>query len=256
VRGTSTTRRSCTRGATSRSAPWRTPTGAEPGRGRGCRRVPQLLLLLPSPDLQPLYRTLLDEGARASAIPSARRTGSSPSIRDCCRGYRYPVEGCPYKKAFYNAQTKTSEKCISVTPGSKEKGRRARCGPRPAPRTAAAVWHRRLPDDEDGPIHKLVNEYEVALRLHPEYRTEPNVYYIPPYAPPQTPRSGETVDANRIPRNYLEELFGPEVESALHHDQPRAGEGRARRGERTHGDPSSTVNNDDQYRLEVFDDDG
>src|SRR5699024_11869081 len=33
------------------------------------------------------------------------------------------------------------------------------------------------------PIHKLINEYKVALPLHPEYRTMPMVWYIPPLSP-------------------------------------------------------------------------
>src|SRR5699024_5824487 len=42
------------------------------------------------------------------------------------------------------------------------------------------------------PIHKLINEYKVALPLHPEYRTMPMVWYIPPLSPWWTwsPRPG------------------------------------------------------------------
>jgi len=127
--------------------------------------------------------------------------------------------------------------------------------PRPAPRTA-----RRSSGTSASSTTRTVRftSSSTSTRspwLHPEYRTEPNVYYIPPYAPPQTSESGETVDANRIPRNYLEELFGPEVESALN-TITRERE-KAERGEESElMEILSTVNNDDQYRLEVFDDDG
>ena len=33
------------------------------------------------------------------------------------------------------------------------------------------------------PIHALINTYKVALPLHPEYRTMPMVWYIPPLSP-------------------------------------------------------------------------
>jgi nitrate reductase / nitrite oxidoreductase, beta subunit len=33
------------------------------------------------------------------------------------------------------------------------------------------------------PVWKLINTYEVALPLHPEYRTMPMVWYIPPLSP-------------------------------------------------------------------------
>jgi len=90
--------------------------------------------------------------------------------------------------------------------------------------------------------------------LHPEYRTEPNVYYIPPFAPPQTSESGETLDAERIPRDYLEELFGQQVNEAL--NTINRERDRVRRGEESElMEILQTVNTDDQYRLEVFDDD-
>lgn len=196
------------------------------------------------------------EACPRSAIYKREEDGIVLVDQDRCRGYRYCVEGCPYKKVFYNAQTKTSEKCIFCYPRIEGEGPEGEVRPPScAEDCPPQLRHVGFLDDEDGPIHKLVNEYEVALRLHPEYRTEPNVYYIPPYAPPQTSENGETVDANRIPHNYLEELFGPEVESALN-TITRERE-KAERGEESElMEILSTVNNDDQYRLEVFDDDG
>jgi ethylbenzene hydroxylase subunit beta/complex iron-sulfur molybdoenzyme family reductase subunit beta len=71
-------------------------------------------------------------------------------------------------------------------------------------------------DDERGPIHKLVKVWKVALPLHPEYGTEPNVYYVPPLAPPRLDETGKIDTAKpRIPTAYLRYLFGPEVEKAL-----------------------------------------
>ena len=33
------------------------------------------------------------------------------------------------------------------------------------------------------PVYKLIKEYDLALPLHPEYRTMPMVWYIPPLSP-------------------------------------------------------------------------
>ncbi|NEE00629.1 nitrate reductase subunit beta [Phytoactinopolyspora halotolerans] len=69
------------------------------------------------------------------------------------------------------------------------------------------------------PIHRLIKEYRVALPLHPEYRTMPMVWYIPPLSPvvDQVRDTGHdaeeagnlfgAIDALRIPIEYLAELF-------------------------------------------------
>ena len=69
------------------------------------------------------------------------------------------------------------------------------------------------------PIHALINTYKVALPLHPEYRTMPMVWYIPPLSPvvdvvKDTGHDAEdkgnlfaAIDALRIPVEYLAELF-------------------------------------------------
>jgi nitrate reductase beta subunit len=69
------------------------------------------------------------------------------------------------------------------------------------------------------PIHALINVYRVALPLHPEYRTMPMVWYVPPLSPvvdavrdtgEDAERAGNlfaAIDALRIPIEYLAELF-------------------------------------------------
>jgi nitrate reductase / nitrite oxidoreductase, beta subunit len=69
------------------------------------------------------------------------------------------------------------------------------------------------------PIHMLAKRFRVALPLHPEYRTMPMVWYIPPLSPvvdalSETGHDGENldnlfaaVDTLRIPIEYLAELF-------------------------------------------------
>ncbi|MCL3836403.1 nitrate reductase subunit beta [Aeromicrobium duanguangcaii] len=69
------------------------------------------------------------------------------------------------------------------------------------------------------PVYALAKKYRVALPLHPEYRTMPMVWYVPPLSPivdllrDQGHDSEEAgtlfgaIDALRIPIEYLAELF-------------------------------------------------
>ena len=98
--------------------------------------------------------------------------------------------------------------------------------PRPArtPRCAAAAEKAGIPYDwieaaRRSPVHALISKYKVALPLHPEYRTMPMVWYIPPLSPvvdalTETGFDGEdagnlfgAIDTLRIPLEYLAELF-------------------------------------------------
>src|SRR5690606_31968219 len=56
------------------------------------------------------------------------------------------------------------------------------------PEVIAAAEAAGIPRDwvdaaQRSPIWRLINDYEVALPLHPEYRTMPMVWYIPPLSP-------------------------------------------------------------------------
>jgi nitrate reductase beta subunit len=61
------------------------------------------------------------------------------------------------------------------------------------------------------PVWKLAMEHRVALPLHPEYRTLPMVWYVPPLSPVQAAADGDDVFAAiedlRIPVDYLASLF-------------------------------------------------
>ena len=98
--------------------------------------------------------------------------------QDRCRGHRHCVEACPYKAIYFNPTTTTSEKCILCFPRV-EKNLAPACNRQCPGRTRAFGYL----DDADSQVHKLVRTWRVALPLHPEYGTEPNVYYIPPWAP-------------------------------------------------------------------------
>jgi ethylbenzene hydroxylase subunit beta/complex iron-sulfur molybdoenzyme family reductase subunit beta len=71
-------------------------------------------------------------------------------------------------------------------------------------------------DDEKDPVHRLVHEWKVALPLHAEFGTDPNVFYVPPLSPYRL-RDDGSIDTKtmRIPPEYLESLFGPAVHGVL-----------------------------------------
>ncbi|MDG5776901.1 4Fe-4S dicluster domain-containing protein [Haloarculaceae archaeon H-GB1-1] len=194
------------------------------------------------------------EACPRSALYKREEDGIVLVDQERCRGYRYCVEGCPYKKVYYNEVKKTSEKCIFCYPRIEGEGPDGEVKPTAcASECPPQLRYVGFLDDQQGPIYKLVERYGVALPLHPEYQTQPNVYYIPPFAPPQQDTEGETLEVDRIPPEYLEELFGEEVHDALETIQ-REREKVERGGSSELMDILTTVNNEDQYRLEVFDD--
>jgi ethylbenzene hydroxylase subunit beta/complex iron-sulfur molybdoenzyme family reductase subunit beta len=128
-----------------------------------------------------------------------------------CKGYRFCMEACPYKRIYYNHVAEVSQKCTFCFPRV-EKGVAPACA-RQCPGRLRFVGYL---DDEQGPIHKLVHQWKVALPLHAEFGTQPNVYYVPPLSPPKVSPAGKPdLSEPRIPREYLHSLFGPRVDEAL-----------------------------------------
>ena len=72
---------------------------------------------------------------------------------------------------------------------------------------------------QDSPVYKFVKEWGIALPLHPEFRTLPNLFYVPPMLPAMAQVDGDGVyntqsesffagiDQNRLPMKYLASLF-------------------------------------------------
>ena len=92
------------------------------------------------------------------------------------------------------------------------------------PRSSARRERAGIPRDwvdaaQRSPVWALINRFEVALPLHPEYRTMPMVWYIPPLSPvvdvvKETAADAEdtrtlfaAIEKLRIPVAYLAELF-------------------------------------------------
>lgn len=129
-----------------------------------------------------------------------------------CEGYKLCIAGCPYKKIYFNPKLSKSEKCIFCFPRI-EKGLPPAC----AQQCVGRIRFVGYLDDEEGQVAKLVNKYKVALPLHPEYGTQPNVYYVPPMSGPKKyDKNGKPIEgSDRIPMEYLESLFGPAVHDSL-----------------------------------------
>lgn len=117
-----------------------------------------------------------------------------------CRGYQECVKACPYKKVFYNAVSRVSEKCIGCFPRVEE-GKQALC-------VESCIGKIRLhgfmtPYDReprrDNPLDYIARIRRLALPLYPQHGTGPNVYYIPPI---------------HVNDGFLEQLFGSGVKRA------------------------------------------
>jgi complex iron-sulfur molybdoenzyme family reductase subunit beta len=127
-----------------------------------------------------------------------------------CRGYQHCVAGCPYKKVYFNPLFKRSEKCIFCYPRI-EQGLPPAC----AQQCVGRIRFVGFLDDADGPVHKLVTKWKVALPLHAELGTQPNVYYVPPLSPYKYDTEGKLTNERRVPDEFLVQLFGPRVPEVL-----------------------------------------
>jgi nitrate reductase / nitrite oxidoreductase, beta subunit len=187
--------------------------------------------------------------------------------QDRCRGWRFCVSGCPYKKVYFNHRTGKAEKCTLCFPRI-EAGQPTICSETCVGRlrylglflydadqvlTAAATPDSRdlyqaqlsvfldpenpavqseaarqgIPADwldaaRRSPVYALAVRHRVALPLHPEYRTLPMVWYIPPLSPvadvvhaagydDSDPGTSDqifaAIEALRVPAEYLANLF-------------------------------------------------
>ena len=173
-----------------------------------------------------------------------------------CRGWRYCVSGCPYKKVYFNWKTGRAEKCIFCYPRIEaglttlcahtcvgriryvgiflydadkiQKVAAASQGTDVYPdhlemlldpndgkiRKAAAaegIAHNVLEAAARSPVYKLAKTWRLALPLHPEYRTLPMVWYIPPLSPIQAHADpdweNDLIDHLRIPIRYLANML-------------------------------------------------
>jgi nitrate reductase beta subunit len=180
-----------------------------------------------------------------------------------CRGWRFCVSGCPYKKVYFNHRSGKAEKCTLCYPRI-EQGQPTICSETCVGRIrylglvlydadrveeAASVPDERdllnaqmgvfldpedpavqeqaradgIPDDwieaaTRSPVYTLAVRYRLALPLHPEYRTLPMVWYVPPLSPVVNSLETDGYEADpddlfpaietlRIPLEYLANLL-------------------------------------------------
>src|SRR5215207_5768956 len=180
-----------------------------------------------------------------------------------CRGWRYCVSGCPYKKVYFNHRTGKAEKCTLCYPRI-EIGQPTICSETCVgrirylglvlydadrvqaaasvpdvhdllgaqrdvfldpedPEVRAAASRDGIPDDwidaaRRSPIYDLAMRWGVALPLHPEFRTLPMVWYVPPLSPVVSTLEVDGYEADpddvfgaidnlRIPLEYIANLL-------------------------------------------------
>ncbi|MDP6374992.1 MAG: respiratory nitrate reductase subunit beta [Kiritimatiellia bacterium] len=153
--------------------------------------------------------------ACAEACPSGalKKNEDGLVLRDesVCAGNGTCMEACPYKKIHFNHERNIGQHCIGCYP-------RIEAGVAPAcvrQCPGRAMFIGRL-GEEGSAVNRLVHEWGIALPLHPEYGTHPNVYYVPPLSPPPLNEDGSVnAGGERIPSDYLETLFGEDVHGAL-----------------------------------------
>ncbi|MEW6443174.1 MAG: nitrate reductase subunit beta [bacterium] len=173
-----------------------------------------------------------------------------------CRGWRFCVSGCPYKKVYFQWASGTSVKCLFCYPRI-EAGLTTLCAetcvgrirsvgallydadrvreaasvaedtrvypahlsvildpddPEVARRAAAdGIPEATLAAARNSPVYQLAVRWRLALPPHPEFRTLPMVWYIPPLSPiarvedPGATEGG--IDDMRIPVRYLANLL-------------------------------------------------
>ncbi len=181
--------------------------------------------------------------------------------QNTCRGWRFCVTACPYKKVYYNWNTGKSEKCIFCYPRT-ETGQANACAHSCVGRiryvgvllydadrvsdilkvrdedlveaqrdlilnpeddvVRKAARENGIPENwvqsaVDSPVYTLVKEFGIALPLHPEFRTLPMTYYVPPLSPVLLSQKMSfeldyhklipAIGQMRIPLKYLAKLF-------------------------------------------------
>ena len=105
------------------------------------------------------------------------------------------------------------------------------------------------------PVYRMVKDWEIALPLHPEFRTLPSLFYVPPESPVRTsPEGGDTIsmvnghgvlptlEEFRIPIRFLASLFSAGNEQQVRTALLRQLAVRAfRRSERVEGKADAAV---------------
>ena len=151
------------------------------------------------------------EACPNEAIYKREEDGIVVINQDKCKGAQSCVQSCPYAKPYFNPLTNKANKCIGCFPRI-EKGVAPAC----VAQCVGRAMHVGFIDDTNSSVYKLVKQYQVALPLHPEFGTEPNVFYVPPVLGPKMEMANGTMSADpKIPLAQLEGLFGKQVRDVM-----------------------------------------
>ena len=128
-----------------------------------------------------------------------------------CEGAQDCIKACPYGKVYFNETDRKANKCIGCFPRI-EKGVAPAC----VAQCAGRAMHVGFIDDTESSVYKLANIWKVAIPLHPEFGTKPNVLYIPPFVgPAMQDENGNMMMTQKMPLGVLQGLFGPDVGGVL-----------------------------------------
>jgi complex iron-sulfur molybdoenzyme family reductase subunit beta len=164
----------------------------------------------------PCVKACEEHAARAGGPPAMRKRAEdgivvmNPAARD---GVAAGLGACPYKIPMENLETGAGryEMCDFCAMRVDEK-----YAPVCAKSCPARAMYFGYLDDEASYVHKLVKQYKVALPLRPDFGTEPNVFYVPPFVRPRRMEANHRpTDEADIPIDLLRAYFGPEVDEAL-----------------------------------------
>ena len=173
----------------------------------------------------------------SGAIYKREEDGVVLVSQDGCRGWRHCVPACPYKKVYFNWKTNKAEKCIFCFPRL-ENGLPTICADTcvgrlrymgvllydmdkvvAAPNDPEVIEAARregiseawIKAAQESPVYKIVKEWQLGLPLHPEFRTLPMVWYVPPLSPITRRMEANCylpeADEMRIPIAYLAEIL-------------------------------------------------
>jgi len=130
---------------------------------------------------------------------------------ETCAGVQECIKACPYGKIYFNETDKKSNKCIGCYPRI-EKGVATAC----VAQCVGRAMHVGFIDDVNSSVYKLSKLWKVAMPLHPEFGTEPNVLYIPPFVgPAMQDEKGNMMMTQKMPLDLLQGLFGSKVGDVL-----------------------------------------
>ncbi len=231
----------------------------------------------------------------AGAIYKRDEDGIVLVDQEACRGWRFCVSACPYKKMYFNWNTHKAEKCTFCYPrieaglpticsetcvgrirylgvilydadriheaASVEQPSdlyQAQLGIFLDPADPEVILAARQAGITDGwiaaaqasPVYMLAVRWQVALPLHPEFRTLPMVWYVPPLSPIMNHVQNEpalsargyfaTLQQMRIPMEYLASMLAAGDVEIVHRALTRLVAMRIHMRQRTVGDIDDT----------------